>query len=583
MTEREHFRDKALGTALRELEVPEHQPDFERELEALFARPRRNWRVPAGSALGVAVAAALVLLLIGLPSTGGQALAAQVKAKVAAALARATTLSGRIVERSYDASSRTVRTSRAFFAMTARGDLRLKSLDSPDDAVYDPVHGVERALGRSAAIAGGPVFASERTGIAPGPPDGGPSDLFLQRQLGSALRALLVSGGAPHAQRLTYHGRPAWRVDLAVRPSSAYPDYDRLELTIDRETGFPLLVRTTLHGDFRSELRVESLRVNQALPANVFELRFQPGREVLRSDDGFRRVSLAAAAARVGYPPLVPDALPRGYRLAEIAAARTSRAAPTATNPPSRGVVSLSYRRGFDQLIVTTRRRGSPSAHWNDPFAVTGLPSRSKPVRIDAGALKGATAEVVIDARSIPHLWAVTGKLVVTVSGDANEFELIQVVRSLHAASSLAAAAPCRAAGLRARTAGLIGATGSLLGTVGVENIGSAPCTVAGRPRVRILGAGRVLPVRQLAVPPDWGGQLVPKGFPRLLVGPGETVDVRLGWSNWCGGATGRLALVLDLPGGGGRLTVRLPRSTPRCDSRAAGSSVGVQPFMPEF
>ena len=52
MTEREHFRDEALGTALRELEVPEHRPDFDRELQALLAGPRRGWRVPAGSAIG---------------------------------------------------------------------------------------------------------------------------------------------------------------------------------------------------------------------------------------------------------------------------------------------------------------------------------------------------------------------------------------------------------------------------------------------------------------------------------------------------------------------------------------------------
>ena len=543
MTEREHFRDRALGTALRELEVPEHRRDFDRELQALLARPRRDWRVPAGSAIGVAVAAALVLLLVGLPSTGGQALAGQVKAKVRAALARGTTLSGRIVDRSFDARTRTVHTLRASFAMTARGALRLKALGGPDDAVYDPLRGIERALGRSAALAGGPVFASERTGIAPGPPDGGPSDLFLQRQLGSALRALLVSGKAPRTRKTTYRGRPVWRVDLSVRPSRVYADYDRLELTIDRQTGFPLLVRSTLRGAFRSELRVEDLRVDEALPSNVFTLRFRRGREVLRSDDGFRRVSLGEAAARVGYAPLVPDTLPHGYRAAEIAAARRSRAAQTVTNPPSRGVVSLSYRRGFDQLVVTTRLRGSSTAHWNDPFAATGLPTRAESVRIDAGVLKGATAEVVIDARSIPHLWATTDKLVVTISGDADKFELIQITRSLHTVSSAAAAAPCRTSSLRAKTAGLIGATGSLAGTVGVKNLGQTACTVAGRPSVRILGGGRVLAVRELAQMPEWDGQLVPKGYPRLVVEPGDTVDIRLFWSNWCGGPTGPLSL----------------------------------------
>ncbi len=39
MTDRDHFRDEGLGTALRELEVPEHRPEFDRELEAMLARP----------------------------------------------------------------------------------------------------------------------------------------------------------------------------------------------------------------------------------------------------------------------------------------------------------------------------------------------------------------------------------------------------------------------------------------------------------------------------------------------------------------------------------------------------------------
>ncbi len=70
MTDRDHFRDEGLGTALRELEVPEHRPEFDRELEAMLARPRRDWRLPVGAALGIAAAAALILFLVGLPSSG---------------------------------------------------------------------------------------------------------------------------------------------------------------------------------------------------------------------------------------------------------------------------------------------------------------------------------------------------------------------------------------------------------------------------------------------------------------------------------------------------------------------------------
>jgi hypothetical protein len=38
---------------------------------------------------------------------------------------------------------------------------------------------------------------------------------------------------------------------------------------------------------------------------------------------------------------------------------------------------------------------------------------------------------VVIDPRTIPHLWAMTDRLVVTVSGDLSRAELIAVAEAL--------------------------------------------------------------------------------------------------------------------------------------------------------
>src|SRR5438874_385395 len=95
-------RDERLGSALRELEVPEHRPGFEQELrrrlEQRPARRVRRWSVAVGVA--AVAAAAIVLLLVGLPKSGtspSSALAARVKAKVAQRLVVGTTLSGRLV------------------------------------------------------------------------------------------------------------------------------------------------------------------------------------------------------------------------------------------------------------------------------------------------------------------------------------------------------------------------------------------------------------------------------------------------------------------------------------------------------
>src|SRR5438067_2509373 len=98
-------RDEQLGAALRELEVPEHRPGFEQELRHRLEQPParhvRRWSVALGAA--AVAAAAIVLLLVGLPKSGtgpSSALAARVKARVAQRLVAGTTLSGRLVYRS---------------------------------------------------------------------------------------------------------------------------------------------------------------------------------------------------------------------------------------------------------------------------------------------------------------------------------------------------------------------------------------------------------------------------------------------------------------------------------------------------
>src|SRR5205823_11517975 len=126
-----------------------------------------------------------------------------------------------------------------------------------------------------------------------------------------------------------------------------------------------------------------------------------------------------------------------GYRLAEVAAAREAQ--PTGSegsNPVSRKVVSLLYRRGLDQFLVTTRLRtpdaAAPASTWDDPLAAgEGIREREQPVDLSAGALAGGRAWVIIGARSIPHLWGLTDSLVVTVGGDLSRAEILAVSGSL--------------------------------------------------------------------------------------------------------------------------------------------------------
>ncbi len=432
MSNQPHYRDEALGAALRELDLPEHRPEFERELQQLLERERRRTSrrpyVAWGARAAVAAFVAGVIVAVVMPRGGSGpsvALAARVKAKAAAALAEGRTLRGVIVSRFRRGR---LEVSRWSFAMNGRGDLRSTALDGSGDYVFDASGGVLRSYSVSAALGSGPHFASVVTGEAPGPPDGGPGDAFLQRQLGAVVRALLAAQD-PAVRETTFEGRKAWHVVLTTQPNRWYGDHDRLDVIIDQETGIALRALYTLRGEFESELRVERLIVDRPLPPKTFTLRFPGGKEVLRSDDGFRRVPLERASSVVRYDPLVPDSVPDGYHLVDVAVAREPAPADP-INPPSRDVVSLSYRRGFDQFIVTTRRRGDGA--WRDPLGPPpGLMAHPEPVALHGGALDRVAGHLDVDPRTIPHVWALTPKLVVTVSGDLSRAELLEVVQSL--------------------------------------------------------------------------------------------------------------------------------------------------------
>jgi hypothetical protein len=570
-------RDERLGTVLRELEVPDHRPGFERELRRRLEEQRRPRRlrslaIPAAGLAAAVTVAVVVLLLVGLPKSGtgpSTALAARVKAKVAERFSSGETLSGRIVYRTSGLRGPSV--SRALFAMDFLGNLRVQDLQTHAVAVYEATLGVERSLSTSASSPGTTLFAAERRGVAPGGPDGGPSDAFFQRQLTSFARSLLAEPD-PRVRATSYNGREAWLADIAVSPNRLSPDYDRLAITIDAATGVPVHVVATLAGKVRSELLVEELAVDTRLPGGVFALQFPPGKEVLHEDDGFRRVDLADAAARLGYEPLVPQATPAGYRFDTAAVAQLSRAASAAVaNPPSRKVFSLSYRRGFEQLVVTTRLRRSGSGRWHDPLGVQGVPLRAERMTLHGGALNGASAQVVVDPRAVPHLWALTDKLVVTVSGDLSRDELLDVAGSLRPVGA-ATSAGCSASELR-MSVGLQGATGSLAGAARFTNAGRRTCTLEGRPRVELVRAdGRALGVRVLAAGP---------AYPPVELRPGTAAYVHLSWSNWCGGAVGRPRLRVRLPHGGGALAAPLEPASPRCDDAHRASTLGVGWFRP--
>jgi len=426
-------RDDELGALLRELETPEHRPEFHaalrQRLRAERAAATRRTRVRWGLRLAAAAAvAAGVVVAVGLPRGSSVATAAVVQERLRTALADLRNLSGTLVE---DGPAKGD-AQRWRFALDATGDVRIEGPGAGEVTTYDARAGIARSAQRSASAGGDTLFYAERTGVAPGPPDQGPPSWILPGELGAYVRAALAAGD-PAVHEVDVAGRPAWRLDVDTVPNAIAPELsaDRFSITVDRETGMPVRVLETKNGTFLRELAIEDARVNAELAPGTFRLAFPAGAEVMRSDEGFRRVPLAAVAGAVGYAPLVPAWLPDGYRLAEVAVAR--EAGPTGTeggNPVSRMVVSLAYRRGLDRLLVTTRLRGN--ARWDDPLATgEGFVDRPETVTIRDGALAGIRAHVLIVPRGIPHLWTETRELVVTVGGDASRAELLRVAGSL--------------------------------------------------------------------------------------------------------------------------------------------------------
>jgi hypothetical protein len=161
---------------------------------------------------------------------------------------------------------------------------------------------------------------------------------------------------------------------------------------------------------------------------------------VSHQDVGFQRVTLDQAAAIVGYRPVLPTDVPAGFELTEItAAAQGAQTGSEGMNPPAAGVVSVAYRRGFDEIVVSTRKTGDPSrcepqsavSCWGDPMASgEGETDVPEPFVVGGGALAGAKAELVLSARGTPHVWTIDDRLVVTISGDASGDELRRMAES---------------------------------------------------------------------------------------------------------------------------------------------------------
>jgi hypothetical protein len=469
MTDRRPDRDEALGAALRRLDVPDHGPDFYPRLMARLedeaarhpGSPRRpRWTNPY-LLTAAAAAVAVIVLATSTVFTGDRSrppgvgiepeliTASVVRGRVAEALASLETLKGEITvecEISYglcvapDEGGRT--TLRSSFVTTAEGDERVSGIDHTEEVAFDAATRTQRSV-----VDQGGVRGTEVTGLPAGPPDFAARSSALRRNFGSVVRAFLDDTSDVPVTEVVEQGRDAWLLVTPVVPNKlAGPGRsgDQLEVVVDRQSGFPLRVTESLQGQFLHGVRLSGLVVDEPVDPSAFELDFPAGIEVFRQDVGFRQVTLDQAAGVVGYQPVLPADVPAGFELAEVTAA--AEGGPTGTegmNPAGAGVVSVSYRRGFDRIVVTTRPTegiprcsrelpgSDPGPCWADPLATgEGFPDEPEPFEVAGGALAGSAAELVVSTRGTPHVWSIDDRLVVTVGGDASRQELRQMAES---------------------------------------------------------------------------------------------------------------------------------------------------------
>lgn len=470
-------RDQRLGRELRGLDVPAHAPEFltrlarrlEQETVALNPGPPRRrpqWRPPLLA--GVLVAAVILAVFAAgtlFAGDGGSPLrpsppetrlisATEVRGRVSTAFASLRSVGGEVATEcatsvggcpASDAGGRTVQ--RWSFVTTAAGDERVTAIGAQDDVAYSAARHERRVLpsGRSA----GQIISN----LPPGPPDFAAPRSILRRDVASVVRTFLETTGDVPVTDVTEQGRPAWRLVTPVVPNKlAGPGNsgDRLEVVVDQETGFPLRVTESLGDRFLREVRLSNLVVNGPVDPAVFSPELPPGGTPFRQDVGFRSVQRSQIQAAVGYPPLLPTpaGLPAGFQLAEVTVA--GQAQPTGSegaNPQSRNVVSVAYRRGLDQIVVTTRSTGTArrcsitapgtgsTACWADPVASgEGFVDQPDRFTVAGGALAGARAEIVISPRGVPHVWTIDDRLVVTAAGDASAEELHRIAESFAAA-----------------------------------------------------------------------------------------------------------------------------------------------------
>ena len=470
------YHDTELGEALRDLGLPEHGDDFFRELWARadrepspgtartedaeakstggrtgwWARPRACFAGLAAATFAAALIVAVALFGVpGFESAGpADATAADVLASMDHAGETLMTVTADIVTTFFEPNGNPAEEQHRHVVVDTRGNY-LRTLT----VVNDPTGEVDGSLFDAAALEYGwwrapqdwdgtsTVTGALETGL---PASYGLKPRYVDLRSVGVIRAL-VAGSDASADSVTYDGRGAWRLELAVPPVADDPlSADRVVLTVDKETGFPLDT-VELRGDRKViEHRVVAFAVGAAGARDESAMFRAVRTAIVNPDDdpmtremhdyGCRRAPLGRFVDLIGRPAIVADWMPDGFQLADA----TAKTGIGYANDPETSVV---YRGGLWAFAVDSYRLkelgvfGDEGGVVEDPIGEnSGL--NDEVVTLTSGLFKGTDAHVVIDLRkrySPPHLWLRDQDrgLAVVVLGDLSRDELVAVAESL--------------------------------------------------------------------------------------------------------------------------------------------------------
>ena len=452
----------------------------------------------------VAATVAVVFLLVGLP--GGEqvatvmgpapATAAEAADYALNALDRSPGLEGTLVLRYVGVPAKDARYQETTFVADQDGSLRLESRWQEgsfaprwvrDTLAYDARARTLRSLSDWSEIQptpsvdadGGRSYSrwwSEMSGLAAAEPDRGLLDGgFPLWRVRAYLRTMM---GDPEARFTTSEldGHAVWvlsaeAVDEWGSGDGIEPVVVPVAITIDAATRLPLALESaSVPGRYPGEVTSFDLHpLSDPPPRDRFTLQRpdDPGTHITDAssdfgggDQGFRDLPFgddAAIRERTSGMAAFPRWLPRGFSLSSgtlkdeesVVEFRPRSGAPA--TEVHRTIVSLCFRRGYDQAFVsmrvdprlyssTTRGTGKDRVRTDtsDPFVRNMEPevaalwaSHTDDVRLSGGWFAGATAHVVVEPDHWPHLWVRKGPYIACVAGDLTKGQMVRIADSL--------------------------------------------------------------------------------------------------------------------------------------------------------